>query len=40
MYLKQFGVTWKIVNHHIFDKVIYQDELFRSFVPYMEAALQ
>uniref|UniRef100_A0A915EQW8 Uncharacterized protein n=1 Tax=Ditylenchus dipsaci TaxID=166011 RepID=A0A915EQW8_9BILA len=39
-YLKQFGVTWSNVNYHIFDKIIYQDELFRSFVPHMEAALQ
>uniref|UniRef100_A0A915EAB2 Uncharacterized protein n=1 Tax=Ditylenchus dipsaci TaxID=166011 RepID=A0A915EAB2_9BILA len=36
----QFGVTWSNVNYHIFDKIIYQDELFRSFVPHMEAALQ
>lgn len=39
-YLRQFGVSWKLVNHHVFDAVIYQDELFHSFVPHMEAALQ
>ncbi|VDK47322.1 unnamed protein product [Anisakis simplex] len=39
-YLSQFGISWKILNHHIFDCVIYQDDLLINFIPSMEKMLK
>ncbi|VDD91558.1 unnamed protein product [Enterobius vermicularis] len=38
-YFKQFGISWKVVNHRIFDRVIYQDELLINYLPKMEKVL-
>ncbi|MCP9265730.1 hypothetical protein DINM_021106 [Dirofilaria immitis] len=39
-YLSQFGISWKVVNHHIFDRVIYQDDLLLNYLPSLENALK
>uniref|UniRef100_A0A9J2NZD8 EF-hand domain-containing protein n=1 Tax=Ascaris lumbricoides TaxID=6252 RepID=A0A9J2NZD8_ASCLU len=39
-YLTQFGISWKIINHHIFDCVIYQDDLLINYLPSMEKVLK
>ncbi|CAG9531657.1 unnamed protein product [Cercopithifilaria johnstoni] len=39
-YLSQFGISWKVVNHHIFDRVIYQDDLLLNYLPNLESALK
>ncbi|VIO87184.1 Uncharacterized protein BM_BM7746 [Brugia malayi] len=39
-YLSQFGISWKVVNHHIFDRVIYQDNLLLNYLPNLENVLK
>ncbi|KAL3982579.1 hypothetical protein ACH3XW_47705 [Acanthocheilonema viteae] len=39
-YLSQFGISWKVVNHHIFDRVIYQDDLLLNYLPSLENTLK
>ncbi|EJW84797.1 hypothetical protein WUBG_04293, partial [Wuchereria bancrofti] len=39
-YLSQFGISWKIVIHHIFDRVIYQDDLLLNYLPSLENVLK
>ncbi|KAK6110910.1 hypothetical protein QQG55_41555 [Brugia pahangi] len=39
-YLSQFGISWKVVNHHIFDRVIYQDNLLLNYLPSLENVLK
>ncbi|EJD76071.1 hypothetical protein LOAG_16904 [Loa loa] len=39
-YLSQFGISWKVVNHHIFDRVIYQDDLLLNYLPNLENILK
>uniref|UniRef100_A0A8R1XWX1 Uncharacterized protein n=1 Tax=Onchocerca volvulus TaxID=6282 RepID=A0A8R1XWX1_ONCVO len=39
-YLSQFGISWKVVNHHIFDRVIYQDDLLLNYLPSLENVLK
>ncbi|VDN17309.1 unnamed protein product [Gongylonema pulchrum] len=40
LYLSRFGISWKVVNHHIFDRVIYQDDLLLNYLPRLEGALK
>uniref|UniRef100_A0A915PMT4 Uncharacterized protein n=1 Tax=Setaria digitata TaxID=48799 RepID=A0A915PMT4_9BILA len=39
-YLSQFGISWKVLNHHIFDRVIYQDDLLLNYLPSLENVLK
>ncbi|VDN03297.1 unnamed protein product [Thelazia callipaeda] len=39
-YFSQFGINWKVVNNHIFDRVIYQDDMLLNYPPSMESTFK
>jgi hypothetical protein len=32
-HLEKFGITWKVINHHLFEAVVYQDGLIVGYLP-------
>uniref|UniRef100_A0A914UN23 Uncharacterized protein n=1 Tax=Plectus sambesii TaxID=2011161 RepID=A0A914UN23_9BILA len=39
VHLEKFGITWKVINHHLFDAVVYQDSLIVNNLPAMAKQL-